>query len=306
MRRDLGALCCIGSNFSVEGCPARPDIVPVVGYEILSGSARAQTPRRRPPRTWTAAPLADQPAQLIKLERMTDRRPFAVLFDLDGTLIDSIGLLLASVKHTFTGRSPAPTEEEWIAGIGTPLAKQLRPFAASDGEAAKLQLAYRTFQREHHDRMTTAFEGVPETLAELDKRGHPMGLVTSKSNEMMQRAIEFVGLARYMKTMIGADSCTTHKPDAFPVLLALQQLGYNTDEAVFVGDSPHDVHAGNAAKVVSIAALWGPFTREQLAPASPAHYLDSIRDLPDLLDSIQIGAGRNDPASDDRGPTTDT
>lgn len=250
--------------------------------------------------------MASGHSRSISLDLMTPPRPFAVLFDLDGTLIDSIGLLLASVKHTFAGRSPAPTEEEWIAGIGTPLAKQLRPFASSDDEAAELQLAYRTFQREHHDRMTTAFDGVPEILAELHRRGHPMGLVTSKSNEMMERGIEYVGLDRYMKTMIGADSCTIHKPDAFPVLLALQQLGYDTDEAVFVGDSPHDVHAGNAAKVVSIAALWGPFTREQLAASSPDHYLASIRDLPDLLDSIQTGAGQNNLASDDRGPTTDT
>ncbi|MEJ7760217.1 MAG: HAD-IA family hydrolase [Gemmatimonadaceae bacterium] len=218
---------------------------------------------------------------------MNPPRPFAVLFDLDGTLIDSVGLLLASVKHTFEGRTPAPTVEEWIAGIGTPLAKQLRPYASSEEEAAEFQQIYRVFQREHHDRLTTVFDGVPETLAELDRRGHPMGLVTSKSNEMMERGIRYVGLDRYMKTMIGADSCETHKPDAFPVLLALQELGYNTDEAVFVGDSPHDVNAGNAAKVVSVAALWGPFTREQLAPCKPAHYLDSIRGLPALLDTIQ-------------------
>jgi len=221
---------------------------------------------------------------------MNPPRPFAVLFDLDGTLIDSVGLLLASVKHTFEGRTPAPTEEEWIAGIGTPLAKQLRPYASSEEEAAEFQQIYRVFQREHHDRLTTVFDGVQETLAELDRRGHPMGVVTSKSNEMMERGVRYVGLDRYMKTMIGADSCKIHKPDAFPVLLALKELGYNTDEAVFVGDSPHDINAGNAAKVISIAALWGPFTREQLAPSGPVHYLDSIRGLPGLLDTIQAAA----------------
>lgn len=227
---------------------------------------------------------------------MNSPRPFAVLFDLDGTLIDSVGLLLASVRHAFDGRSPAPTEDEWIAGIGTPLAKQLRPYAGTDDEAAEIQAAYRTFQREHHDSLTSAFDGVNDTLSELDRRGHPMGVVTSKSNEMMERGVNYVGLDRYMKTMIGADSCTIHKPDAFPVLLALQELGYNTDEAVFVGDSPHDVHAGNAAKVVSVAALWGPFTREQLQPSNPSYFLDSIRELPGLMEKIQ---SRN---SEGRGP----
>jgi len=218
---------------------------------------------------------------------MKSPRPYAVLFDLDGTLIDSIDLLLASVNHAFDGRNPAPTNDEWIAGIGTPLAKQLRPFARSDNEAAELQERYRVFQREHHDRLTTAFAGVVDTLSELERRGHPMGVVTSKSNEMMTRGVAYVGLDRFMTTMIGADSCTVHKPDAFPVQLALKELGYGTDEAVFVGDSPHDVASGNAAGVVSIAALWGPFTREQLITHSPAYFLDSITDLPALLHRIQ-------------------
>ena len=65
---------------------------------------------------------------------MANKRPYAVLFDLDGTLIDSIGLLLACMKYSFDGRKHAPTEAEWIAGIGTPLAKQLEPFA-TDVEA---------------------------------------------------------------------------------------------------------------------------------------------------------------------------
>src|SRR5678809_652536 len=96
---------------------------------------------------------------------MIHPRRYAVLFDLDGTLIDSIGLLLASVNHAFSGREGrAPTEEEWIAGIGTPLAEQLRPFVESDEEANQLVTRYRTYQRQHHDKLTTAYEGALDTL----------------------------------------------------------------------------------------------------------------------------------------------
>ena len=218
---------------------------------------------------------------------MQSHRPFAVLFDLDGTLIDSIGLLLECVHHTFEGRLPAPTDEEWIAGIGTPLRKQLAEYTTTDDEIDELTQRYRNFQREHHDRLTWAFPGVIETLQELERRGNPMGVVTSKSNEMMDRGLAYVGAIDFMKTRIGMDSCTVHKPEPEPVLVALRELGYQPHEALFVGDSPHDIASGNAAGVTSVAALWGPFTREQLDQQSPSRYLDRITDLPALLDALE-------------------
>ena len=227
-----------------------------------------------------------QPIDSSKLDRMNAPRPFAVLFDLDGTLIDSIGLLLDCVRHTFEGRTPAPTEAEWIAGIGTPLQKQLAQYVGSDDDARELTNRYRIYQREHHDRLTSAYPGVVETLSELDRRGHPMGVVTSKSNEMMDKGLVHVGLDRFMRTKIGMDSCKIHKPDPFPVHLALTELGYAPREAVFVGDSPHDIHSGNAAGVISVAALWGPFTRAQLEPSRPAHFIERIEDLPRLIERI--------------------
>lgn len=218
------------------------------------------------------------------------KRLYAVLFDLDGTLIDSIGLLLASVKYAFKGRTLAPTEEEWIAGIGTPLAKQLEPFAVSPEDHQLLISRYREFQHEAHDRMTRAFDGVTETLEQLQTDGHPMALVTSKGNSMMLKSMRYTNIERFMGSMIGSDSCEIHKPDPFPVLMALGELGYQPDEAVFVGDSPHDIAAGNAAGVTSIAALWGPFTRQMLEPYKPAHFLEDMRGLVPLVERIQQAA----------------
>lgn len=220
----------------------------------------------------------------------TRKRPYAVLFDLDGTLIDSIGLLLASVKHAFDGRTPAPSETEWIGGIGTPLAKQLEPFATSPEDHALLVSRYRGFQNDAHDRMTSSFDGVAETLEQLHADGHPMGLVTSKGNAMMLKSMRFTNIERFMKTMIGADSCAIHKPDPFPVRVALDELGYGPGEALFVGDSPHDILAGSAAGVTTVAALWGPFTRSMLEPSNPNYYLDDIRGLVPLVERIQNAA----------------
>jgi pyrophosphatase PpaX len=215
------------------------------------------------------------------------KRPLAVLFDLDGTLIDTIGLLLECARHTFAGRTPAPTVDEWMAGIGTPLRKQFAAYTTSDEEIEELTQRYRTFQREHHDRLTTAFPGVLEVLDALEARGHPMGIVTSKSNEMMDRGLEWVGIMRHMKTRIGMDNAKRHKPDPHPVQAALEELSYEPHEAIFLGDSPHDIASGNAAGVTSVAALWGPFTRDQLEPYHPDEYLESILELPALVDRLQ-------------------
>lgn len=213
-------------------------------------------------------------------------RPHAVLFDLDGTLIDSIGLLLACVHHAFEGRTPAPTDEEWIATLGTPLRAQLSAYIDSEEEIEAVTSKYRTFQREHHDLLTADYPGVRETLVELERRGHPMGVVTSKSNEMMDRGLAWLGALEMMDTRIGMNSCELHKPDPTPVRVALHELGYEPHEALFLGDSPHDIKSGNAAGVISVAALWGPFTREQLEPHNPRYFLERITELPNLLDEL--------------------
>ena len=215
-------------------------------------------------------------------------RPIAVLFDLDGTLIDSIGLLLACVHHAFSSfAGRRPTDEEWVAGIGTPLWSQMAAYTDSDEQVRELTHRYRTFQRERHDELTTLYPGTLDVVQALAERGHPMAIVTSKSNEMMHRALEHTGIARYMSAAIGADSCTAHKPDPFPVRLALQELDRGAHEAVFVGDSPHDMNAGNSAGVATVAALWGPFTTEQLRPSNPSYFLDHISGLPSIVEQVQ-------------------
>jgi pyrophosphatase PpaX len=208
----------------------------------------------------------------------------AVLFDLDGTLIDSIALIVAAMHHAFEGFEGAvPADAEWMAGIGTPLSKQLALYARNEVELARLRDRYRAYQMIHHDARVREFPGTAETLAALHARGLTMALVTSKGDVLAQRGLDLTGLTRFIPIVIGADSVGKHKPDPEPVLLALERLGVSAGEAVFLGDSPHDISAGNAAGVVTIGALWGPFTREQIAVARPAHFLSDIRELPALL-----------------------
>jgi phosphoglycolate phosphatase-like HAD superfamily hydrolase len=99
----------------------------------------------------------------------------AILFDLDGTLVDTIALLLASMRHAFTSCGVAcPTDAQWTAGIGTPLGTQFRDFVQDDATVARLITAYRAYQHEHHDALTSAYDGIPALVARLEERGHPI------------------------------------------------------------------------------------------------------------------------------------
>jgi pyrophosphatase PpaX len=216
--------------------------------------------------------------------RRTRRTP-AILFDLDGTLIDSIELILNSARFAFEklGRA-CPPDEEWLSGVGIPLFTMFRRYARDESDCSALIAAYREYQLANHDRLVRCYDEVVDTVADIRARGHEIGIVTSKSEALAIRGLAHVGLARYMDTIVGCDSCTRHKPDPEPVRIALHRLDALPQDAIFVGDSVHDVLAGNAAGVRTVAALWGPFRREDLEAGAPSAWLESISDLTNLVD----------------------
>ena len=213
------------------------------------------------------------------------RRPTAVLFDLDGTLIDSIELILSSARYAFEGwHRASPTDADWVRGIGTPLVEQLRLYADGEQEVAALLERYRSHQRENHDRLTRCYDDVPSVVSNLSADGYQLGIVTSKATPIAHQSLAFVGLDRYFRVLVGYEDTARHKPNAEPVLEGLRRLDVRAEEAVFVGDSPHDMHAGRAAGVMTIGVLWGAFDRETLAAAEPNHLIECMSDLPGVLD----------------------
>jgi pyrophosphatase PpaX len=208
-----------------------------------------------------------------------------VLFDLDGTLVDTVPFILAAARHAFEGYGAAPSDADWVAGIGTPLRAQLASFARSADDVDALLARYRAYWLEHHDRLTRPFDGALETVAALAAAGRPLAVVTAKVEAGAHRTLRHTGLLPYVEVVIGADSCARAKPDPEPVRLALSRLGAGPEGAVLVGDSPHDIAAGRAAGVRTIAALWGACGREALAAAGPDAYLSDLRALPGALDA---------------------
>ncbi|MEO8561486.1 MAG: HAD-IA family hydrolase [bacterium] len=206
--------------------------------------------------------------------------PPTLLFDLDGTLIDSIELILGAKRHAFIGfAGHAPTDEEWRAGIGIPLQTALRHFAPDDAEVDRLFGRYREYQLEHHDRLVRTYDGIAEGIRELSSAGHPMALVTSKSDWMAEKALVLVGLDELIPVIVGCDSCVNHKPHPEPVERALALLGSEADNALFVGDSPHDVQSGRAAGVFTVGVSWGAFTREEMIASGADVVIDRPSEL---------------------------
>lgn len=212
----------------------------------------------------------------------------AVLFDLDGTLIDTVELIRVSFRHaTRTVLGQELPDEVTMANVGQPLAQQFRDMAPEHAE--ELLRVYRAFNMEHHDTLALAYPGTVETLSELAERGIPMGIVTSKGTQAAERGIELFGIGRFMSVVVTADDVEIHKPEPYPIHFAAGLLGVESVDCAYVGDSPHDMQAGISAGAVAIAALWGAFEPHEVLAPGPAFALSSIRDLVPLLDGDEDG-----------------
>jgi pyrophosphatase PpaX len=207
-----------------------------------------------------------------------------VLFDLDGTLIDSLRLILDSYHHTLREHQlPARDDAFWLRGVGTPLRVQFADYGSDPALLEQLVATYREYNLAHHDRMVTRYDGVFEMLVAVRKAGARTALVTSKNREGAIRGLRLVGLESYLDILVCADDVVRAKPDREPVDKALALLGTKAPEAIFVGDSIHDIHAGHAAGVATAAALWGPFGRADLTASAPEYWLDRPADLLPLI-----------------------
>lgn len=207
-----------------------------------------------------------------------------VLFDLDGTLIDSIELILDSYHHTLAahGREPV-SNADWLAGVGTPLRVQLRRAARSDEDLAVLAATYREYNLANHDRMIRPFPGVTELVLQLRAAGYRTGVVTSKNREGTLRGLRLVGLEAAIEILVCADDVTNPKPHPEPVERAVAELGADPATTIYIGDSIHDLHSGRAAGVRTGAVLWGPFSRTDLEPADPDYWFERPEHLRRLL-----------------------
>lgn len=204
----------------------------------------------------------------------------AYLFDLDGTLADSIDLIIESYNHTMVAHGREPRSHTyWRALIGTPLEEQFKRLSDDPEDVAAMVKTYGDYNIAHHDARVKAYPGVLDTLTTLRERGAPLAIVSSKRRAGLHRFFRLVGIEGWFDALVGGDDVENGKPHPEPVHRAVAALGVSHDETVFIGDSPHDLESGRAAGVKTAAALWGPFPREELAVHGPDHWLERPKEV---------------------------
>lgn len=210
-----------------------------------------------------------------------------VVFDLDGTVIDTVELIVESFRHaTRTVLGLVLPDEVITAGVGQPLIAQMKLLSAE--HAQELYDVYREYNHRRHDELIRGYAGVEEMLVALKAAGRQLGIVTSKSRDTTEMAFRAVGLADHFDAIVTASDTAEHKPSPVPLRLCLEWLGATASGSIYVGDSPFDIQAGAAAGMATAAVAWGMFSRQALIASGPDYW---VRDPNELLALCLYGEG---------------
>ena len=222
-----------------------------------------------------------------------------VIFDLDGTVVDTVDLIRSSFRHAsevVLGR--VLPDEVLMANVGQPLMEQMVLLSAE--HAQELYDVYRDHNHRVHDELIREYEGVEEALAGLNEAGKRLGLVTSKSAFTTEMAFRAIGLHRFFDVIVTADDTSEHKPKPTPILLALERFSATAEAAIYIGDSPFDIEAGNAAGTATAAVTWGIFPRADLELSRPTYVLSRPQEIVALcVDGVPPSPARAEAGADE-------
>ena len=194
----------------------------------------------------------------------------AVLFDNDGTLVDTHDLLLDGFRHaTRSVLGETISDARLMAKVGQPLAVQMWDFTDDADVHDELLRVYRAYNESVHDDRISLFPGTREALERMRDAGMVLGVVTSKMHRLAAHGLDVLGIADFFDCVVGADDCERHKPDPDPVTLGARLVGADPARCAYVGDSPFDIQAGNAAGMLTAAVTWGMFDEGALRAENP-------------------------------------
>lgn len=210
----------------------------------------------------------------------------AVLFDFDGTLMDTQKAIEETWKHIFKEIRNIDVDEETLkSSYGEPLRTSLEKFFPDIplDEAVKI---FKGYQKNMDEEMFKLFDGMEETVKGLQKRDVKMALVTSRGAKSSDRGLSLNGIRDAFEILITADKTTEHKPNPLPVLLALEELGVTKSEAIMVGDTQFDLIAARRAGVKSVLVSWAEINDENLAKKeyAPDYIIDRGMEILDIID----------------------
>lgn len=202
----------------------------------------------------------------------------ALLFDLDGTLLNTNELIIESFLHILGDKFPGKYDRESVIPFLGPSLRET--FDGIDPLLTEsLILSYRAWNEEQHDQMVTAFDGVVETLQKLKNQGYKLAIVSTKRRSMIDRGLQLVGCQSLFDTIVSYEDVSNTKPDPEPILLALEQLNVSKENALMIGDNFHDIVGGQRTGVDTAAVAWSIKGEEFLATFDPTYMLQHISDL---------------------------
>ena len=201
-----------------------------------------------------------------------------ILFDLDGTLINTNDLIMASFKHTFDHYYPGRySDKELIGFIGEPL---YDTFAKHDeGRAEEMVAFYRKHNVENHDNLVTEFDGVFETVKTLSEKGYKLAIVTSKMRNTVEMGLKLTKLDQFFPVVITVDEVENPKPHPEQLETAMKKLGSVSEKTLMVGDSQYDILGGQNAGVKTVGVSWTIKGSDFLASYKPDYLIDHMEEL---------------------------
>ena len=202
----------------------------------------------------------------------------AILFDFDGTLLNTNELILQSFYHVFEERNPGKYQkEDFLKYNGPSLYQSFNEL--TPGEEEEMIRRYRIFNDANHDRLVTHYDGVKEMIEQLHQKGIRMAIVSSKIHKNILRGLRVLNIEHLMECIVGADDVEHVKPHPEPIEKALQQLGIEKHEAIMVGDNSHDIEGGKNAGVLTAGVAWSIKGEAYLQALQPDYMLKHLSDL---------------------------
>lgn len=208
-----------------------------------------------------------------------------ILFDFDGTVMDTNDVIIRSWQHTFrTLRGEERSLEDIVATFGEPLVTTMKRFFPEVPAQEALDI-YRSYHYECFEELIRIFPGIIELLGELKEKDYKTALVTSRLRGTTERGMKKYDLDKYFDAVITMEDCTKHKPDPEPINIALSKLDSSPENAVMLGDTMYDIKCARNAGVPSILVSWAmAVTEEDLqGPDAPDHILETAADLWEII-----------------------
>ena len=205
-----------------------------------------------------------------------------ILFDLDGTLIDTNELIISTYLHTLEKFYPNTYQREDVLPFMGPTLHDA--FSSIDPDRVEeMILEYRAYNLANHDELVTEFAGVNETIRTLKEQGYKLGIVTTKLLNTVLKGLRLMELEQYFEVVVALDHVEKAKPDPEPIFKALELLGSTPEEAIMVGDNYHDILAGKNAGTKTAGVVWSIKGRDYLAKFEPDYMLENMADLLTIL-----------------------